>query len=370
MNAFSRHSERGIAIVIVMVSIFVLSAMAAIFASFMKVETRLAANSNNEAELQWLGRSGIEVARYTLGQQMKLPNEPFDCLNQTWARLDSGGEGCETNELMLNIPFEGKLGNGKYKVVKITDTERKFNVNLALNNQAVLEQALILIGADAAEVPTIIASMQDWIDRDNEVHINGAETEYYQSLDPPYVAKNGPIDDLTELLFIKGITPDLYWGPNSTNHPGFVFHSHKPPSTGLFNAPVLAPVGLVDIFTPISSGRINLNTASSTALQTIPGIDANMAAAIIRMRAGPDGVDGTCDDVPLRQPGGQDLINIGLSPQAAQSLSQYCDVRSSTFEVEVDVEIGMSKRRYYALLKRLGPQNVQILSMRWEDLKL
>ena len=56
-----------------------------------------------------------------------------------------------------------------------------------------------------------------------------------------------------------------------------------------------------------------------------------MAAAIIRMRSGPDGIDGTCDDVPLRQPGGQDLINIGLSAQAAQaprSIATYAVLRS------------------------------------------
>jgi hypothetical protein len=123
---------------------------------------------------------------------------------------------------------------------------------------------------------------------------------------------------------------------------------------------------LVDIFTPISSGRINLNTASITALQMIPGVDQNMAAAIIRLRAGPDGVDGTEDDTPLRQPGGRDLINIGLSAQAAAQLTTYCDVRSSTFEVQVDVEVGQSKRRYFALLRRNGPRDVQVLSIRWE----
>jgi hypothetical protein len=91
-----------------------------------------------------------------------------------------------------------------------------------------------------------------------------------------------------------------------------------------------------------------------------------MAAAIIRMRAGPDGVDGNEDDTPLRQPGGRDLINIGMSAQAAQSMSQFCDVRSSTFEVEILAEVGMSSRRYHAVLKRNGPKDVQILTLRWD----
>src|SRR5580692_10909320 len=138
-----RHSDRGIAIVIVLVCVFVLSALAAIFAAYMKVETRLARNSNNEAEMQWLGRSGVELARYVLAQQLIIPNEPYDALNQKWA----GGNG-ETNSLLADITLtDVPLGDGKFSV-KITDTERKFNINLALGNDALLQQAMILIGVD------------------------------------------------------------------------------------------------------------------------------------------------------------------------------------------------------------------------------
>ncbi len=361
MKITTRHSSEGIAIIVVMVSIFVLSLLAGGFAYTMKVETKLAMNSNNECEMEWMARSGVEMARYVLAQQLNIPNEPYDSLNQKWA----GGPG-GTNDLLTDISLQNvELGNGRFSV-KITDNERKFNINLALNNYAVLQQALILIGADASEIPTIVGSIQDWIDPDDETHVNGAETDYYQSLMPPYVAKNGPIDDLSELLFIKGITPDVYWGPNSTNHPATLFQ--QPPARTSGNLPdtPLISAGLVDIFTPISSGRINLNTASQTTLQMIPGIDASIAGEIIKMRSGPDGADGTEDDTPLRQPGGRDLINVGLSPVVAQQLTQYCDVRSSTFEAQVDVEVGLSHRRYFALLKRNSPRDVQILNFRWE----
>ena len=53
----------------------------------MKVETRLAQNANSEQQMLWLGRSGVELARYVLSQHP--PNEPFDSLNQRWA----GGPG-------------------------------------------------------------------------------------------------------------------------------------------------------------------------------------------------------------------------------------------------------------------------------------
>jgi type II secretory pathway component PulK len=175
-------------------------------------------------------------------------------------------------------------------------------------------------------------------------------------LNPAYVAKNGPIDDISELLLIKGVTPDIYWGPSFTNHAASGPQPVQPGLSGPSPGISAAPVGLKDIFTPISNGKINLNTASVTALQMIPGIDQTMAEHIVQMRA----------EAPIGQHGAQDLINIGLSQGATQSLSQYCDTRSSTFEVQVDVEVGLSKRRYFALLKRNGPRDVQILTMCWE----
>lgn len=343
------HSrERGIAIIVVMVSIFILAALAADFASRMKVETRLAMNSNNDSEMEWLARSGIEWARYVVGEQLLVPNEQYDSLDQVWA----GGPG-GTNDLLSGITLTGiQQGNGTYSV-KITDTERKFNINMALNNEAVLQQALTIIGADASQISTIIGSIEDWLDRDDETHPSGAETEYYKSLNPSYVAKNGPIDDISELLLIKGVTPDIYWGPSFTNHA----FGGPAIQAGITMAGTSAtPVGLVDIFTPISNGKINLNTASAAALQMIPGIDQNLAEHIVSMRS----------EFPFGQHGAQDLINIGLSPIATQALSQYCDVRSSTYEVQVDVQVGMSQRRYFALIKRNGPRDVQILNMYWE----
>ena len=73
--------SNGIAIIIVMIAILVLSIMAAGFAYSMKVETKLAQNAENEEQLLWLGRSGVELARWVLAQEKC----PYDSLNQIWA---------------------------------------------------------------------------------------------------------------------------------------------------------------------------------------------------------------------------------------------------------------------------------------------
>lgn len=350
-------APRGIALIVVLISIVVLSVLAAGFAYSMKVETRLARNASYDTELEWMGRSGVEVARWVLGQQLLISAEPYDALNQKWAG-GPGGLATSNSPLAdfdLSQPIE--LGDGTVVITKITDLERKININLA--DDRILQQALISMGVDAAETPTVVNSILDWIDPDETTRVGGAESDYYQGFTPPYVAKNGPIDDITELLLIKGVTPELFWGPACTNHSAAAFQIKGGWARGN-QGPLVYPFGLVDVFTTISSGRINVNTASPSVLQSIPMIDQNMAAEIIRMRAGPDGVDGTEDDTPLRNAG--ELVNVIPSMQIVGQLQRYCDVRSRTFEVRVDAEISGHTRHFVAILGRNSPRDIQILS--------
>jgi type II secretory pathway component PulK len=62
MRLGPQNRRRGIALVVVMLVIAVLAALAGIFCYSMKIESRLAQNMHSEAELRWLGRSGVELA--------------------------------------------------------------------------------------------------------------------------------------------------------------------------------------------------------------------------------------------------------------------------------------------------------------------
>src|SRR5881296_2560889 len=145
-------SQSGIALVIVMISIFVLTILAAGFAFSMKVETKLAQHANNETELQWLGRSGVEYARWVLVLQGTCPLEPYDALNQPWATGTPSGL-CATNGGLAEVQSEVHLGHG-YFTWKMTDLERKWNINTA--SEPVLQQALLLTGVDPSEMTPII----------------------------------------------------------------------------------------------------------------------------------------------------------------------------------------------------------------------
>lgn len=52
----------------------------------------------------------------------------------------------------------------------------------------------------------------DFIDSDETAREFGCESEYYESLSPPYPAKNSPLESLDELLLVRGVTPSLLYG--------------------------------------------------------------------------------------------------------------------------------------------------------------
>ena len=286
----------------------------------------------------------------------------MDSLKQKWA----GGPG-ETNDILAEVDLRNyHIGNGVVSI-EIVDLDRKFNINSA--DEIILRQALTLVGVDAGSFTTIVSSILDWRDPNSDPGMSGAESRDYEQENPPYVCKDGPIDDMSELLLIHGIKeePGIYWGSGASAT------YHRSPHNrlrGAFEERTYA-VGLKDLFTPLSSGKLNINTASATVLQIIPFIDENIAQAIIQRRAGPDGQDGTEDDMPFRSPAEIAVPGFGGAggpgnPAAMGQFAQMFTVRSLVFEVHVTATIGSSKREYVAILRRDNPKTISTLNLYWK----
>lgn len=124
-------------------------------------------------------------------------------------------------------------------------------------------------------------------------------------------------------------------------------------------------VGLRDLFCTVSSGRLNINTASALALQVIPAIDEATAQAILARRRGLDSEDGTEDDTPFRSP--QEIATVpGIPPQLVPMYARFLTVQSAVFEVRVETRVGQHRRTFVALVKRSGAI-FPTLNLIWED---
>jgi general secretion pathway protein K len=336
-----RPSEGGIAILIVMVAIFVLTVLVGAFAYSMKLETKLAMNANQETSNFWetSGISGVEAARWYLAMISRAPNH-----NKTQKWAGGPGDEFETNGVLATVslsPFQIDDVIFPFSIT-IKDMDSLANINTA--NRELLEQGLMLAQADAGEIPSTASAILDWIDRDDVHNMNGAESDHYQGLNPPYYAKNAAMDDISELQLVRGITGEIYEG-RAAGSDSFA----RPTSRNPFERP-LAGVdipGMKELFTTVSSGKININTASREVLQLLPGINDIDADCIIDQRS----------IHPFRNVG--ELVNCigGRVPM----VQPFCSVQSRVFEVEVTVE--GSSRSFFAILS-VVPTGVKVLAFK------
>jgi len=318
--------RQGIAMVVVLWVIMVLSLLISGFAFRMHVETQVASFSRKELKAQMLARSGIEVARMELILHDKTPTDAgFDALNQNWA----------TNE---DLYVDHELGDGKYNV-KVSDEERKLPVNRLSEIQ--WHRLMDVLGVDPLDGDVIVDSTLDWMDPTDLHRLNGADNSYYGSLVPSYKKKGGPLDRIEELLLVRGVTKEIFEGtPGDDKDPG------RP--------------GLRDLLTTTTSGQVNVNTASPEVLKALLGLDDQQTALVLARRDGADGIPGTDDDVPFRSTG-EFIATVGrIDAQAAPLIS----VSSMFFRVQSTGECNGVKRTINAVLRR---QNGDCVIAAWDD---
>lgn len=199
------------------------------------------------------------------------------------------------------------LGPGEFSY-RITDEEARLNLNGG--QRFLLDKLLILLGVDKPERDVIIDSIEDWKDPNETHRINGAESDYYLQLPVPYRSRNSSLQDTAELLQIKGITPEVYYG-----------HEDQP--------------GLVDLVTVRSRGSVNINTAPKLILQASGFSEAEVTDVLQSRAATPYGA------VPTR------------GAASAGGRQQRFSVGSTTFRIEAEgVIAGEPRARLLAIVQR------------------
>ncbi|MCI5149636.1 MAG: hypothetical protein D3916_09660 [Candidatus Electrothrix sp. MAN1_4] len=123
---------------------------------------------------------------------------------------------------------------------------------------------------DEEQAAIMLDSLVDWLDENDEKEENGAEKEYYSSLDPPYVPTNGPMPLIEDLALVKGW--DKGW--EQKNLYSEQENKEKTPS------PLIAC-----LTTGEQPGKININTAPALVLQALhDDMTEELAAEMISFR--------------------------------------------------------------------------------------
>jgi len=271
-----RLNSRGIAL---LVTVAILSVVVTVSLEMNRrgrsIATR-AVIAQNRMTLSAMASAGVQAAMAMLIRD-KADSE-IDTIQEAWANPDVvqavvAELGFETGALSVDIQDE--LAKIQVNALVQGAGGRQYNESQRLLWDRFL-RAMISPGLSPKvpiEPDAVICALKDWMDSADDDAISclsGAESDYYQGLTPPYPCRNGPIPHIGELMRIRGVTAELYYGlPHEKGISDYIT---------AYRGEDLLPLG--------SSGKININTAEGPVLAAmLPSGKEDLAGSLADYRA-------------------------------------------------------------------------------------
>jgi len=363
-----RNKNGGSALIVALWTLILLSVLVMSFALDAMLEGKIGMYVRQRQRVNHLTQSGVAIAEMLLIKQQNVsPTSRATDVEDRWKepalRIKRG------QTTVIDEP----IGDGVVRV-EIIPEQARWNINQLCKEarsgilyDKVWEQIFLQAGIPLEYWEELIDCWNDWTDADSTVSGRyGAEDEYYKTLDPPYTARNGPIDTVDELRLVKGFVPAILDGgvlnPEETR-------------TNL----QIRVSGIKELFTTYGDGKINVNAAPMEVLKTIPDVDEITAGAIIEEREGMGGsgllggnrnvssasrassvANGQEEDYSFKTV--SDFMN--RIPGIATSVQQYITVNSVTFRLNIRGEAAGISHTIQAIVEVDGDK---VRYLRWRE---
>ena len=249
-SSYSTSDQRGMALLIVVSVISVLSIVVIRFNKTTQSSMERGFYYQDDVVLVSMVQSGMDIGGMILDTDGR--QNSVDSLVESWADLESKQLGSLFDQGTLRV--------------RVVDLSGRFPINRLVENPSgskdpgtaesegsaelyrlVLQRLLINgdFGIESeVEAMEIVDSLTDWLDGDDDISPYGAENSYYLTMDTPYIARNGPVEFIDELLQVKGITPEILYGSGEKK-------------------------GLSEYINIYGADRININTAPNLLFQSL-----------------------------------------------------------------------------------------------------
>ncbi|MCX5772133.1 MAG: type II secretion system protein GspK [Candidatus Hydrogenedentes bacterium] len=373
-RAPNRRNDEGVALMLVLLLVVLLSAITFEYAYETQVEASLAANGRGDMEAYVAAKSAVAVGMGLLmsdqmqdvygeyaqsaGQAlMPNPANNQNRQNQRNPQNQQAGFGeydCKwtdawgqpivqpINNATMHCNIEDECGKLNLNVFSDFSAEQEAMQNADVNGQANPvnpanpvdpnnpnpNQPGAPVQARMEALETVLRNLfdqmelevnptdaiLDWLDVDDEPRPEGAESDYYESLETPYACKNGPMESIEELLLIAGITPEIYFDLNRDPDETQELRQQEDPLYPLSSLP--------DLLTVCGSikGKININTARPELLM-----------ALFQDPAAVDTIVAAQQQTPF-----QDIQDLGTSVSLPNEFNDLLDVKSNVFRIQGD----------------------------------
>lgn len=260
-----------------------LGVLALDFSKYMRDDAMAALNLSDETAGYYLAIAGMNAALF----------EALRFREQAGNQPPPGAEPGEDDEPVRRFPVDAHwhayplVEGGAEFSVRLSGEDGKIPLNPELTPESRLvysdlvryivtnlvrggNQTTGIDRATDARIREIVDSIIDWRDCDSETMPNGAEDDYYLGLPRPHKAKNDFFDSPEELLQVRGVTPEIFYG-----------HDDVP--------------GLADVFSPFPKGEeihINVKQITLPVLRALlPAMEPEDSAELLDERdADPEGM--------------------------------------------------------------------------------
>lgn len=323
--------ERGMALVLTLMAVSFLVAITVQLTSSVNLQMQGAGNLRDSVQLDAMNRSGLSLIRAALAADFK--KNKHDTEFDSWGDLGRKDAPAIFGSGRLNINVTDLSGLLQINALVPEEKDPKKSGELQ-NKQIAIWKRFLTSGRfaidDDKKAEELIDAIIDWIDKDDNERDNGAESGYYLSLSPSYKPRNGPIPYKEELLLIRGMTKDIFYG-NEEYSP---------------LAPHLTVAG--------RDGKVNINSAPVEVLMLLDeNMSEEMANDLVQFRQEEDNETALANPLWYKQVNGGLVLNEDL----VEIKSQYFEVsvvanhnelvRSGKGIIERDRDKGSQKLLYW-----------------------
>ncbi len=208
------RGSSGYVLIIILIMTTLLVSIAGEFIVVAQINIGYGQKLKNHLRANYLAKSGIQLCQFILYADLKglsgemitgrATDKEIDSYNDVWA---------------INVP-DLPIAEGSLKL-KIIDENSKINMSVFANEFT--ERTKFYLFAQNffmnMGLPMDFADIiHDWVDIDESRMPYGAESQdFYLTVKPEYPSKNNAMDSIDEMLMLKDMTPEIYYGMGGGN---------------------------------------------------------------------------------------------------------------------------------------------------------
>jgi len=240
------RAQRGVALLAVLWLSVALSFIALSTSYLVRTEVEAASNRIESERSYYLARGGVEAAVYSLIRSAGQPPEEAEFRpGQRWLEYEFPEGVCR---------------------VEVVPENAKISINTA--PPELLAALFASLGMPQDKSIDLAAAIVHWRSARSS-SVDDPLDLYYAALPRPYPARHASLEHLEELLPVRGMTRDLFFGRMQQNSQG---EWRRWPA-------------LPDLLTTeVTGNAINPNYAAHEVLRALPGWNDTMAANVVRVR--------------------------------------------------------------------------------------